>query len=201
MTGSELQACVMQRWSPQIGDPGLTGWLTVLAYAVCAMLALAVWRRLKGQRGRVFWAVLALLLAALAVNKQLDLQSAVTVTGKCLARAQGWYDHRRVLQALFIALVAGGALAMLLGLTVSLRGRLRRNLLAAAGLTLVLSYVVVRAFSFHHFDRLIGAQNLGVTNNFLFENAGLVLIAVNAAWLLWRRQGSAAGRNQAARAG
>lgn len=201
MTGSELQACVMQRWSPQIGDPGLTGWLTVLAYAVCAMLALAVWRRLKGQRGRVFWAVLALLLAALAVNKQLDLQSAVTVTGKCLARAQGWYDHRRVLQALFIALVAGGALAMLLGLTVSLRGRLRRNLMAAAGLTLVLSYVVVRAFSFHHFDRLIGAQNLGVTNNFLFENAGLVLIAVNAAWLLWRRPGSAARRNQAARVG
>ena len=31
----------MQRWSPQIGDPGVTGWLTVLAYALCAMLALA----------------------------------------------------------------------------------------------------------------------------------------------------------------
>lgn len=31
----------MQRWSPQIGDPEVTGWLTVRAYAFCAMLALA----------------------------------------------------------------------------------------------------------------------------------------------------------------
>lgn len=200
MTGSELQACVLQRWSPQIGDPGATGWLTVMSYAVCALLALAVWRRLKGQRGRVFWAILALLLAALAINKQLDLQSALTAAGKCLARAQGWYGQRRAMQALFIVLVAGGALALLLGLTVSLWGRLRRNLMAAAGLTLVLSYVVVRAASFHHFDRLIGARPFGVTNNFLFENIGLALIAVNAIWLLWRMPGQAR-RNQAARAG
>lgn len=200
MTGSELQACVLQRWSPQIGDPGATGWLTVMSYAVCALLALAVWRRLKGQRGRVFWAILALLLAALAINKQLDLQSALTAAGKCLARAQGWYGQRRAMQALFIVLVAGGALALLLGLTVSLWGRLRRNLMAAAGLTLVLNYVVVRAASFHHFDRLIGARPFGVTNNFLFENIGLALIAVNAIWLLWRMPGQAR-RNQAARAG
>ena len=187
----------MQRWSPQIGDPGVTGWLTVLAYALCAMLALAVWRRLKGQRGRLFWAVLSLLLVALAVNKQLDLQSAVTATGKCLARAQGWYAQRRLMQALFIGLVGGCALALLLGLMLSLWGRLRQNLLAATGLTLVLCYVVIRALSFHHFDRLIGTRNFGVMNNFLFENAGLVLIAVNAAWLLWRRR-RPARRSQAA---
>lgn len=187
MTTGELQGCVMQRWSPQIGDPGATGWLTVAAYALCAILAVAVWRQLKGQRGRVFWAVLALLMTGLAVNKQLDLQSALTAAGKCLARAQGWYDQRRIVQALFIATVAGGALALAASLAVSLWGRLRYNLLAATGLILVLCYVVVRAASFHHFDRLIGARHFGMSGNFLFENAGLALIAINALWLLWRR--------------
>ena len=124
-----------------------------------------------GQRGRLFWAVLGLLLAALAVNKQLGLQSAVTVMGKCLAHAQGWYDQRRVVQALFICLVAASALSLLLGLILSLRGRLPQNLLAAVGLVLVLAFVLVRALSFHHFDRVIGARNLGVTNNVMFENA------------------------------
>ncbi len=200
MTVSELQGCVLQRWSPQIGDPGLTGWLTVLAYAACAMLALAVWRRLKGQRGRVFWAVLSVLLAALAVNKQLDLQSAVTAAGKCLARAQGWYGQRRVMQVLFIGAVVAGAAVLLVSMTASLWGRLRYNLLAAIGLTLVLCFVLVRALSFHHFDRLIGTTNFGVTNNFLFENAGLVLIAVNAAWLLGRKR-VPSRRGPAARAG
>ena len=200
MTVSELQGCVLQRWSPQIGDPGLTGWLTVLAYAACALLALAVWRRLKGQRGRVFWLVLSLLLAALAVNKQLDLQSAVTAAGKCLARAQGWYDQRRVMQVLFIGAVVAAALVLLVSMTASLWGRLRYNLMAAIGLTLVLCFVLVRALSFHHFDRLIGTTNFGVTNNFLFENAGLVLIAVNATWLLARKR-VPSRRSPAARAG
>ena len=200
MTVSELQGCVLQRWSPQIGDPGLTGWLTVLAYAACALLALAVWRRLKGQRGRVFWLVLSLLLAALAVNKQLDLQSAVTAAGKCLARAQGWYGQRRVMQVLFIGAVVAAALVLLVSMTASLWGRLRYNLLAAIGLTLVLCFVLVRALSFHHFDRLIGTTNFGVTNNFLFENAGLVLIAVNATWLLARKR-VPSRRSPAARAG
>lgn len=200
MTVSELQGCVLQRWSPQIGDPGLTGWLTVLAYAACTLLALAVWRRLKGQRGRVFWLVLSLLLAALAVNKQLDLQSAVTAAGKCLARAQGWYDQRRVMQVLFIGAVVAAALVLLVSMTASLWGRLRYNLMAAIGLTLVLCFVLVRALSFHHFDRLIGTTNFGVTNNFLFENAGLVLIAVNATWLLARKR-VPSRRSPAARAG
>ena len=48
--------------------------------------------------------------------------------------------------------------------------------------------------------RLIGTTNFGVTNNFLFENAGLVLIAVNATWLLARKR-VPSRRSPAARAG
>lgn len=84
MTLNELTACVAERWSPVIGDPQITGWVTVAAYVVAALMSAAVWLRLKGRRGRVFWAMVALLLAALAVNKQLDLQSALTAAGVAL---------------------------------------------------------------------------------------------------------------------
>ena len=186
VTPSEIVTCVAGRWSPRIGDPNLTGWLTVAAYLMTALLALAVWRRLKGRAGRVFWALLTVLLILLAANKQLDLQSALTATGKCLARAQGWYGSRRIVQAGFIvALLA----ALVVGLAVAartLRGSLARNALALSGLAIVFGFVMVRAVSFHHVDYLIGSHSLGVSNNFLFENAGLLLIALNALVLLRR---------------
>lgn len=193
MTLNELTACVAERWSPVIGDPQITGWVTVAAYVMAALMSAAVWLRLKGRRGRVFWAMVALLLAALAVNKQLDLQSALTAAGRCLARAQGWYGERRLVQLSFIAVLGTVMLAGLIAMAFSLRGRLRRNGLALTGLVIVTGFVMMRAASFHHMDHLIGMRAFGVPNNFLFENAGLVLIALNAAALL-RRKAVPAGR-------
>ncbi|MDB5657901.1 MAG: isopropylmalate isomerase large subunit [Cypionkella sp.] len=48
----------------------------------------------------------------LAVNKQLDLQSALAATGRCIAQFQGWYRARRdvqhhVIEVLLVAIVAG----------------------------------------------------------------------------------------------
>nr|WP_318272709.1 hypothetical protein [Paracoccus saliphilus] len=177
-----------ERWVPQIGDPNVTGWVTVASYLVTALLAAAVWRVTGPGRGRAFWAVLTLILGFLALNKQLDLQTALTGVGRCLAWSQGWYENRRLVQAGFI-----GALLVLLVMGLftamqALRGNLQRNLLALLGLTVLLGFVMVRAVSIHHFDFLISDHSLGVPNNFLFENAGLVLIAVNAALLLLRRR-------------
>lgn len=180
MTLSELQACVAERWTPQIGDPDVTGWLTVIFYLVAALLSLLVWRRLAGQRGRVFWGILTCILVFLALNKQLDLQSAVTAAGKCVARAQGWYGQRRMLQAGFIGAVLAASILGLILMTLALRGGVARSFAAMIGLTLLLCFIMIRAISFHGFDHLIGAQDLGVPYNFLFENFGLLLIALNA---------------------
>lgn len=184
MTVFELRSCVARQWSPQIGDPELTGWVTVLAYAVAALLSGLVWRRLADDPLRIFWGVLVVLLAFLAVNKQLDLQTVLTEAGKCLSRAQGWYDDRRVVQVAFIGTLLI-VLLMAMGILLAvLRGRLAQNALAMTGLILVLGFVMVRAVSIHLVDQLIGSSSLGISNNFLFENAGLVLISVNAVLLL-----------------
>ncbi|MCF3972670.1 hypothetical protein [Paracoccus salsus] len=182
-----LLSCVSGMWQPGIGDPGATGWLTVLAYLLCCVLAVQVWRRLKGQRGRVFWGLVALLMLFLAVNKQLDLQSAITALGRCMAQAQGWYDNRFAVQLAFIAILL---MVMLAGLAIglnSLGGRLRHSGVALAGLSILCAFVAVRAVGFHGMDALIGLRHLGVSTNYLFENAGLLLIALNAIWLLRRR--------------
>jgi hypothetical protein len=177
---STIAACVGDQWSPQIGDPTVAGWGTVVAYAVCAVLGVMALMRVDDRRERIFWGLVTLAMLALGVNKQLDLQSMFTAAGRCLSQLQGWYEERRVFQRDFIIgllMVAGLFLALVLWL---MRGYLRRNGLALLGLAFVTAFVAVRAVGFHHFDVLINSRLLDIRFNVLFELSGLVLIAANA---------------------
>ncbi len=113
------------RWKPGIGDPTVMGWVTVAAYFVTAVGCYgAAWReplpngtRRTPSRPSVFWLILASLMVALGINKQLDLQSLVTQIGRDLISAWDLYGKRRALQVAFILAVAmacAGSLAALL---------------------------------------------------------------------------------------
>lgn len=183
----ELIACVGRDWWPRISDPHLMGWLTVVVYLLTAALGARVVMRLHGlaRAPRVFWILLTALLLALAVNKQLDLQTALTAAGRCQAMAGGWYDDRRPVQIGF--LFALGALAIWAGIegARALHGHLVQHGLALAGLVFVLAFVMMRAVSFHGMDRLIGLTVAGLRANWVLELTGPALIIVNA-WLLLR---------------
>lgn len=186
-----LMTCLWQGWRPEIGDPEVTGWITVAIYLISFALALTVWRRHPEMTGRGFWGVLAVALLFLAVNKQLDLQSALTQIGRCLSQSQGWYDNRRPVQFAVI-----GAILVMLGIGVvvtirSLQHAMRPNALAITGLILLAGFVMVRAVGFHFVDLLIGQRLFGISANFVMENSGLILISLNALILL-RREGARA---------
>lgn len=186
-----LMTCLWQGWRPEIGDPEVTGWITVAIYLISFALALTVWRRHPEMTGRGFWGVLAVALLFLAVNKQLDLQSALTQIGRCLSQSQGWYDNRRPVQFAVI-----GAILVMLGIGVvvtirSLQHAMRPNALAITGLILLAGFVMVRAVGFHFVDLLIGQRLFGISANFVMENTGLILISLNALILL-RREGARA---------
>jgi hypothetical protein len=192
------------RWTPGIGDPTLVGWLTVLAYlgtgwlCLLAMRAerrgeqrplrvvvaslLRVLRRERlaapwpAKRGAV-WLGLAVVMLALGINKQLDLQSLFTDVGRVIARSEGWYEQRRGVQALFIGGVSATAVLVLLALVWATRGRLRDLRPVLAGLVLVVAYVVVRATSLHAVDIFIFTELFGMRWNWILELGGLALMA------------------------
>lgn len=184
----QLAATVSNRWQPGIGDPSIVGWVTVAAYLAAAILCYLNYRKAPllapgkaALRLKLFFLLVALLMLALAVNKQLDLQTWLTQTGKDLAKEQGWYKSRRAVQKDFvIAVGVAGAGSIVLGLVV-LRGLWGSTALPLLGLTATLGYVVVRAASFHHIDHLIGDKYAGLRLNFIFEMTGIVILAVGAA--------------------
>lgn len=183
MTGEDL-------WSPGIGDPSLMGWLTVFAYLVgaigCAWAGLTVRgssRDREAFRRAAFWAALAVLMFFLCINKQLDLQTWFTQAGKRMARAQGWYEQRATVQAVFVVAVGVIGLTSFLGLAWFTRNAPRAYALALAGLAFLLSFVLIRAASFNHIDRLLNVTIGGARLNWVFELTGIGCILVSAVWV------------------
>ncbi|MDK3072925.1 isopropylmalate isomerase [Sedimentitalea sp. JM2-8] len=184
---SDLSDCVFARWSPKIGDASVMGWVTVAAYGGAALLCAVAFSRAPDRAVRVFGWALAVLLAALMVNKQLDLQSAFTATGRCISQIQGWYEHRQQFQFRFILGLLAVCAILGAGAFWLMRQHLRQVWLALLGLLLVISFVAVRAVGFHHFDEVINFRVKDVRMNWVLELSGLVLISINAIWLLFRR--------------
>ena len=160
------------------------GWITVAAYAAAALLCIltALRSRERDTGPAWFWWAVAALMLGLAINKQLDLQSWFTQTAKDMAIEQGWYERRRTFQFAFVLAVAAAGLLGSLALAWVLRRSWRRTGLAVAGLFAVVSYVVIRASSFHHLDELIRWSPGGIRMNWVFELGGIAMLCVGA-WL------------------
>ncbi len=173
--------CAHRTWQVGIGDPGIMGWVIVAVYVLTGLAAFRTassgrFPYTSAGRERFFWRALGLIMILLAINKQLDLQSLLTASARCMAQLQGWYGSRRIVQVGFIiVLLALMSLLAIITLTI-LRGTMRRTGLALIGLSVVLAFVAVRAVGFHHMDQLINMRFQNIRVNWIMEMAGPLMI-------------------------
>lgn len=178
--------CITYGWSPGIGDPTIFGWATVALYIAASAMCLL--RARDGFSGlypniaplRRFWASLFILLALMAINKQLDAQSLLTVIGRCAANEQGWYEDRNTAQYIF---VIGLAVVLSIGAAAviwKMRHALQRIWLVLAGLVMLIFFVLYSATSFHHLDIFINRELLGLKMIWVVEMGALALIIIGA---------------------
>jgi hypothetical protein len=178
------------RWTPGIGDPGVVGWLTVVAYAGTAIACLLAAGAGAGagesrRESRWFWVGSAIVLTLLGINKQLDLQSLLTQVGRDMARAEGWYEQRRTIQAAFICLVGFvGIVGLILAQRLS-RSRDRAQTIALCGMVFLFVFIVVRAASFHHVDVALNHLRAFGKLNWLLELGGIATVLLGAL-VRWR---------------
>lgn len=169
------------------------GWFTVWAYGLTAVLAGWTAKQTSedrvsedGPRVKTVWIAVTVLLAFLCVNKQLDLQSLLTDIGRAFARTQGWYGERRAVQKLFVIGVLAGAGTFAVWSTWRFRYFWLHHGLLLSGLLFLLTFVAVRAVSFHHVDQFLKTRLSGVKMNWVLELTGIFLVAAAAVRELWR---------------
>jgi hypothetical protein len=171
------------------GDQGFTPWLITVGYFVAAGLCFWAGRkererslgRARRLNAPVFWFSLFGVLVALGFNKQLDLQSDFTELGRSMAKDEGWYENRRIFQAIFVLFFAAAAIGAVAAAIWFMRDLWQRYKLAFVGIIYLCAFVIIRAASFHHIDTLLyhieGVKYL--VNTFL-ELGGIVIVGYAA---------------------
>lgn len=173
-------------WSPGIGDPTVGGWLTVVLYALAAWGCLRVLQAAGQGRlvfepnERIVWLLLLWGMVALGINKQLDLQTALTEAARWHAREHGWFEHRGRYQQAFIAAVPVLGLTVLSALAVLVWKAPVQTLWTCAGAAGLVVFVAIRAVSFHHIDEWLGWRLGGLPLNWVLEMSSLVVIGLGA---------------------
>lgn len=175
-------------WHPTIGDPTFIGWLTVIAYLLTAILAGISALRVSGNNSNLqeyrtnqfIWWLIAFILLFLGINKQLDLQSWLTITGRNLALTEGWYESRRIVQSIFIATIVIFLVTFMIFIGWLMKNNRSNARWSLIGLSMLSCFVVIRASSFHHVDKLINFAPLGIRFNWILELGGIVAIAISA---------------------
>ncbi len=171
-------------WTPRIGDPTFVGWLTVVFYFAVAYLCYRNAKALTIKTGfnslAVSWWIITSVLLFLGFNKQLDLQSLMTEIGRKIMMHEGWYANRRTIQKQFVIALATGGFAMLFVDAWILRRHLRSLRLVFIGTTILMTFIILRAASFHHVDRFLGFQIAGFRTNWILELGSLALIGLGA---------------------
>jgi hypothetical protein len=183
-------------WQPQVGDPTLIAWLTVLAYllaatacAVCAWRADTIFGEEHVWQHRFLWGAMAVGLLFLGVNKQLDLQSWFTAVIKTIAWEKGVYEWGRRAQVYFIAGLALVSLIIFVAIAWIFRHVWRHYWLLLLGLVFIARFIVVRAATFYgvslpELSRFTG----GFRVTGMLEIAGALVIALAAYLNIRHRQ-------------
>jgi len=160
------------------------GWLTVAAYfaatVLCCNAATASTKHGLTKAG-LFWLLLTGFLLFLGINKQLDLQTWLTLFGRHLAEDEGWYGQRRAVQAAFVAFVAILGLSGLVFLWQWARRDVRHSRLALCGGVFLACFIVIRAASFHYVDEMLALHFSNITVNCTLELGGIFCVAIAAA--------------------
>lgn len=166
-------------WTPQIGDPSALGWFTVASYFSASLLCFRA--ASHDANAQNLWRAIGLVLIALGINKQLDLQTLLTQIGREFARSGHWYEQRRALQRIFIGAIAFISILGSIAVMLVFRNKSRGFRAASIGLVLLGTFVFTRAASFHHVDRFLKLSFLGARFNWIIELGSIAVIGVAAA--------------------
>ena len=168
-------------------------WMVAAYIVVAALACLTGLREQSVQRTRhatellpVFWFLTSALFISMAIAHAGELGGAAADYARSGAYADGWYESRRSIQVVVVAVVAVlWALATLVALW-RIPERRRRYLPMTIATTTLMCFSVIRLVSLHHVDTLLYRRSIeGLRIGVIVE---FFLVALAAVIIDWARR-------------
>lgn len=138
--------CGFKDWQDLWGDPWFSGTVLFLSYALTGILLLRSASDLFG-RERFLWGLCGVIFVFQAFNTPLDLHGFAWTFGKCVAKAQGWYDVRGPVQEFMLKGLLITVLVVLATSIYIFRRNVWRNGLLLTGVLISVGFTIVKGIS------------------------------------------------------
>lgn len=163
-------------WQPQSGVSSLLDYTTVVFYFLSFVFAFSIALTYSKRTHFRFWIIISIFLFLLGINKQIDMLSLITEVGRVIAKNNGWYAERHSVQSIFVFLILFTGLFIGIFTFLHLRNDWRYFLIPLTGTLFLITFVIVRAISFHHVDQLLKKHPAGLHINLMLELSGIGII-------------------------
>lgn len=142
------------RWRLGIGDPTIEGWLICTLYFIGFILSFkkSINVKVNSTVSHKTWTFISLTLLFLSLNKQLDLQTLISDTGRAIAINLELMEQRHIFKRVFILVVALCGIIFLIKYKENVVSFNKNYHLAFVGMTTLITFVFLRAISFHIFS-------------------------------------------------
>lgn len=142
------------RWKLGIGDPTIEGWLICTLYFIGFILSLKKSIHVKDNCtiSHKTWTFVSLILLFLSLNKQLDLQTLISDTGRAIAINLELMEQRHIFKQAFILVLALFGIIFLIRYKENVVSFNKNYHLAFVGMVTLITFVFLRAISFHIFS-------------------------------------------------
>jgi hypothetical protein len=169
---------LLEEWTGRFGDNDFLGWLITFCYVITVLASLhyiIILSRNQEPQKKTLWICITVFLLILGINKQLDLQTLFTITGRAVASAEGWLEYRRIIQEYFA--IGIFSCIGLLGIIVLwyVRKILVASWLELMGTSILLVFVLIRTASISHINKAMRLEQ-GISHIHAIELLGLLII-------------------------
>ena len=184
MVQSAALSEIVRAWLARSGDAHFSSLINTVLYAVSIPAAAYRWKMLQRIKApfteQVFWLLVILILFVFGINKQLDLQVLLVEIGRPIAMKSGWYESRRIVQALFAFVMTGIAGLCAAMMVLLVRRHWRDNVPVLLGLLILFIYGIVETMSQSHIGCSFDSyEKWGFRLPDMIEMAGILLILAN----------------------
>ncbi len=185
MVESTTLSEIVNAWIARSGDAYLSSLINTVLYAVAVGAAAYRWQMLRRIKApfaeQAFWLLVIFTLSVLGLNKQLDFQVLLVEIGRPIAMKGGWYESRRIIQAVFVFFLTGLASLFAVLTVFIIRRHWRDNVLTILGLLILCIYGISEAASQSHVSSSLHAYGKwGFRLSDMIEMSGILLILANA---------------------
>lgn len=167
-------------WLSKSGDTTMWSWIITVMYVLAIILSFYLARTIKAENDRHFlWVWLSVFLLAMGLNKQLDVQILISMTGKYLAWNLNIYQYGRLLQKILALGILLGTAAFAILIFQKTRSILHKEKLSLTGFAILILFTLIRVGSISHIGIAIYLQYYVISRIHGLEFLGLLVITIS----------------------